>query len=327
MHSGLLTLFGIWLGVLLFLVLLTQTGLCKEKEPGALKAVWKDIEESVKDTGKDDEKPEKSAPVPPWCYQLWPSAIQAFVYIALTMASPFAIMNLSPRIQNLLMHDPSDVLVGTNVGWATLPAFFMMLVTNGLIIKILMTPFPICEAYSVIYTRVTRMILNVPPEQRAKLERRLLTEAYRRLKPRDVAHNQWLPTLQITAAMWAITMPLYFLLLNEYVRVSNDGVFINSRFSFAEKKYPFDRIEYAYIKEIPGQFDFGFRDGTQNINIWKEPLIFGQFDSKMIAIAKILRSHNVAVVVPPDVVIDSRCLKVGEELKAIAAGVTPVESQ
>lgn len=327
MHSGLLSLFGIWLGVLVLLALLTQTPLCKEREPGAVKAVWKDIEASVENFDKDDGKPEKNAPVPPWCFQVWPSAIHGFVFIALAIASPFAILDLSPRLQNLLLHDPSDVLVGTNVGWATLPAFFMMLAINGLILKILFTPFPIFEAYSVIYGRVTRMILEVPYQKRPKLEKRLLTEAYRRLKPRDVTHNQWLPTLLICIVMWVITIPLYLLLLNEYVRVSNDGVYINSRFSFVEKKFPFDRIEYAYIKRIPGQFDLGFRDGTQNMNIWKEPLIFGQFDSKMVAIARILKNHNVVVVVPPDVAVDSRCLKVGEELKATATGGAPIESQ
>ena len=258
-----------------------------------------DLDEPFSDRAESDVE------LPTWFKSSKIYYAMAISIIAAIAVIPFCILWLLPVIEGHMNASSSGIFVSLSLMWIFVPIFLIAIPLIGIVGKILLIPFPKLEAYSVIWNEVALHSNNLDKETKVKEQERLLKKAYNDWNPKQIAHGQWLPLVQLLLLCWIICAPLIVLFADDYVRIQNDGIALNQFFDLSEKVYDWDKVKSvdvsakpAHKKDNPDETNFviRFEDGS-NVDIWsganREP------KERTLKITHLILDHSIPVNVQP----------------------------
>ncbi len=250
-----------------------------------------------------------SGPLPKW----YCTSVPALLGVTIILAPMLAVamgwgVSLDDGLQQLLWssNDGTVLVPSGTVPWAVIPLMMLSIVIGSLIGKILLIPFPVFEACTVLYGRANIATSNVSNKDQAVSER--MMELLKTTDVKTLVHSQWISIFKLAAIMWVLFGTCWFVLLDDYVKVGEKSVKFNTVLSAYETTVPLnqcsailsnkiekgkggDTLSPAFILNAPNGF---------STDIWPGSFGFNEADgSSVVQVARILKKNGVSVKVQP----------------------------
>jgi len=185
----------------------------------------------------------------------------AFFYIfgklfllAFFISSIFVIPIVIGFLQKIFYARDASVFISPNTKFAsTVPSVFFGILVGGLILKLVYQLFPKFNQYQALKDRINRNTMGLPKEEKKKI----WEDALLKVDTAKLARSEWREFFIMGLIIWLLTVPFYIFAMDNYYKITSDGLIINPFLSLIEKRYTWSDIQSAKIYATTSKGDLG----------------------------------------------------------------------